>query len=103
MSALNTKGPNKIRKKKNPKLSLNICFLMLSEEFPRDSNTSSNLLRSISSHQCSSHQGFTVVLFFPYSLILVNLYTVDSRYLEFLGTLGNTSRYPYLEISELRK
>ena len=28
-------------------------------------------------------------------------YTVDSRYLEFQGTLWDTSRYPYLEISEL--
>ena len=27
---------------KNPKISLNICFLDLSEEFPRDSKTSSN-------------------------------------------------------------
>ena len=29
--------------------------------------------------------------------------TVDSSYLEFEGTHWNTSRYPYLEISELRK
>ena len=29
--------------------------------------------------------------------------TVDSRYLEFQGTLWNTSRYPYLEISDLHK
>ena len=29
--------------------------------------------------------------------------TVNSRYLEFQGTLWNTSRYPYLEISELQK
>ena len=28
--------------------------------------------------------------------------TVDSRYLEFQGTHCNTSRYPYLDISELR-
>ena len=28
--------------------------------------------------------------------------TVNSRYLEFQGTLWNTSRYPYLDISELR-
>ena len=27
--------------------------------------------------------------------------TVDSRYLEFQGTLWNTSRYPYLDISDL--
>ena len=30
-------------------------------------------------------------------------YTVDSRYLEFQGTHWNTSRYPYLDISELRE
>ena len=30
-------------------------------------------------------------------------YTVDSRYIEFQGTRWNTSRYPYLEISELQK
>ena len=29
-------------------------------------------------------------------------YTVDSRYLEVQGTLLNTSRYPYLDISDLR-
>ena len=29
--------------------------------------------------------------------------TVDSCYLEFQGTHWNTSRYPYLDISELRK
>ena len=28
--------------------------------------------------------------------------TVDSRYLEFQGTLWNTSRYPYVEISDLQ-
>ena len=31
-----------------------------------------------------------------------NKNTVDSRYLEFQGTLLNTSRYPYLDISELQ-
>ena len=30
-------------------------------------------------------------------------YTVDSRYLEIQGTLWNTSRYPYFDISDLRK
>ena len=30
------------------------------------------------------------------------LSTVDSRYLEFQGTLWNTSRYPYFDISELQ-
>ena len=34
---------------------------------------------------------------------LCEAYTVDSRYLEFQGTLWNTSRYPYLDISDLRK
>ena len=29
------------------------------------------------------------------------LHTVDSRYLEFQGTLWNTSRYPYFDISDL--
>ena len=29
-------------------------------------------------------------------------HTVDSRYLEFQGTLWNTSRYPYLDISDLQ-
>ena len=30
------------------------------------------------------------------------LYTVDSRYLKLQGTLWNTSRYPYFDISDLR-
>ena len=30
------------------------------------------------------------------------VYTVDSRYLEFQGTLWNTSRYPYFDISDLQ-
>ena len=30
------------------------------------------------------------------------LITVDSRYLELQGTLWNTSRYPYLDISDLQ-
>ena len=29
-------------------------------------------------------------------------YTVDSRYLEFQGTLWNSSRYPYFDISDLQ-
>ena len=29
-------------------------------------------------------------------------YTVDSRYLEVEGTLWNTSRYPYFDISDLQ-
>ena len=31
-----------IKKDKNPKIFLNICFLELSDEFPRDSKTNSN-------------------------------------------------------------
>ena len=30
------------------------------------------------------------------------LYTVDSRYLEIEGTLKNSSRYPYFDISDLQ-
>ena len=29
-------------------------------------------------------------------------YTVDSRYLEIEGTLWNTSRYPYFDISDVQ-
>ena len=29
-------------------------------------------------------------------------YTVDSRYLEVEGTLSNTSRYPYFDISDVQ-
>ena len=32
----------------------------------------------------------------------VCVYTIDSRYLEFQGTFWNTSRYPYLVISDLQ-
>ena len=31
----------------------------------------------------------------------ISLNTVDSRYLEIEGTLKNTSRYPYFDISDL--
>ena len=34
--------------------------------------------------------------------LLIYVYTVDSRYLEFQGTLWNASRYPYLDISDLQ-
>ena len=34
--------------------------------------------------------------------IEANQHTVKSRYLEFQGTLWNTSRYPYLDISDLQ-
>ena len=32
---------------------------------------------------------------------MLKVHTVDSRYLEFQGTLWNTSRYPYFDISDL--
>ena len=38
-------------------------------------------------------------------IVSVKLYvssTVDSRYLELQGTLKNTSRYPYFDISDLQ-
>ena len=39
-----------------------------------------------------------VVLYF----YAIKAYTVDSRYLEIKGTLWNTSRYPYFDISDLQ-
>ena len=36
-----------------------------------------------------------------YNLIYAYAFTVDSRYLEIEGTLKNTSRYPYFDISDL--
>ena len=36
-------------------------------------------------------------------LVFLDTTTVDSRYLEFQGTHWNTSRYPYLDISEVRE
>ena len=42
-------------------------------------------------------------MYIIYKIGKVFIYTVDSRYLEFQGNLWNTSRYPYLEISELQK
>ena len=33
-------------------------------------------------------------------IYIVDLNTVDSRYLEFQGTVWNTSRYPYFNISD---
>ena len=35
-------------------------------------------------------------------IVKINGYTVDSRYLEVQGTLWNTSRYPYLDISDFQ-
>ena len=37
-----------------------------------------------------------------YILKNILIYTVDSRYLEVKGTLWNTSRYPYFNISDLQ-
>ena len=39
---------------------------------------------------------FYIIFYLTYSS------TIDSRYLEFQGTLRNTSRYPYLDISDLQ-
>ena len=39
----------------------------------------------------------------PWQFSVATVYnTVDSRYLEIQGTLWNTSRYPYFDISDLR-
>ena len=35
-------------------------------------------------------------------VVLLDKNTVDSRYLELQGTLWNSSRYPYFDISDLR-
>ena len=50
------------------------------------------------------HRDSVLLFFLVFFAIKVNLYrfTVDSRYLEFQGTLWNTSRYPYLDISDLQ-
>ena len=37
-----------------------------------------------------------------FSALLKKQYTVDSRYLEVEGTLWNTSRYPYFDISDFQ-
>ena len=37
--------------------------------------------------------------FIPYLRFVI--YTVDSRYLEMEGTIINTSRYPFFDISDL--
>ena len=39
----------------------------------------------------------------PIETVACPISTVNSRYLEFQGTHWNTSRYPYLDISELRE
>ena len=39
---------------------------------------------------------------FKQTITWKEVYTVDSRYLEIQGTLLNTSRYPYFDISDLR-
>ena len=39
--------------------------------------------------------------FFPLNFLYLIINTVDSRYLGIGGTLKNTSRYPYFDISDL--
>ena len=38
---------------------------------------------------------------FDVIMLISILHTVDFRYLEVQGSLGNTSKYPYLDISDL--
>ena len=53
-------------------------------------------------HACLGTPGKKYCIFYLFYSLHGN--TVDSRYLEFKGTLWNLSRYPYLEISaEVRK
>ena len=67
--------------------------------------------------QSNFHSGISIPKVNPSNFITVNITlihinfikitltmwnTVDSRYLEFQGTLWNTSRYPYLDISDLQ-
>ena len=47
------------------------------------------------------HRGTTYLLFHYLFVTSNNNATVDSRYLEIEGTLLNTSRYPYFDISDL--
>ena len=41
-------------------------------------------------------------IFLMFKKYMQFLYTFDSRYLEFQGTLWNTSRYPHLDISDFQ-
>ena len=49
-------------------------------------------------HSLSPYQKEMLYVLFPNDFDKITLNTVDSRYLEFQGTLLNTSRYPYLDI-----
>ena len=51
------KTKQKKKKEDFPKHSVNICFTELSEEFPRDSNTSSNQPRKTSYRALSGIKG----------------------------------------------
>ena len=48
-----------------------------------------------------SFHGF-LVNFLIFLFLFFFAYTVDSRYLEVEGTLWNTSRYPYFDISDVQ-
>ena len=37
-----------------------------------------------------------------YNMVIMVEYTIDFRYLKFQVTLWNTSKYPYLDISDLQ-
>ena len=62
--------------------------------------------RMITEHAAQDDMNMCILRMREDMLSLVANYfiiTVDSRYLEFQGNLWNSSRYPYLEISELQK
>ena len=60
--------------------------------------------RCVTERQWSVDQNifyYLFILIIP--VIILGGTTVDSCYLEFQGTLWNTSKYPYLDISDLQK
>ena len=58
------------------------------------------LLGSAKPHSCSPR--LIIMMLWLICSRTEILHTVDSRYLEFQMTLWNTSRYPYLDISDLQ-
>ena len=67
---------------------------------PEGTNLKQHWIDDDSVHDVESIK--VTVLFQRYvGKIKINTYTVDSRYLEIEGTLKNSSRYPYFDISDL--
>ena len=66
-----------------------------------------NISWAISTQECCRRRGWTRILLITSDAHPAEptrpVCTVDSRYLEFQGTHWNTSRYPYLDISEFRE